>query len=102
MWWSDNIQHTLYLTLAGGLMGECGGRRGGGRGGGGDSSPSWTAPSPSSPGSTRGGGRGGGGGGEDSVVSGSPPSLCVYTVWELIQNAHHNNTVFKQQIAYAV
>ena len=25
-----------------------------------------------------------GGGGEDSVVSGSPPSLCVYTVWELI------------------
>ena len=61
-------------------MGECGGRRGGGRGGGGDSSPSWTVPSPSSPGSTRGGGRGGGGGGEDSVVSGSPPSLCVYSV----------------------
>ena len=60
-----------------------GGRRGGGRGGGGDPSPSWTVPSPSSPGSTRGGGRGGGGG-EDSVVSGSPPSLCVCTVWELI------------------
>ena len=80
MWWSDNIQHTVYLTLAGGLMRECGG---GGRGWGGDPSPSWTVPSPSSPGSTRAGGRGGGGG-EDSVVSGSPPSLCVYTVWELI------------------